>query len=361
MVHPGQSPRHGRNDFPGDRGAGSRHFEGRDPFAALLPDQHEFVVDADRRAGHVGHVGHHRVHRHRPDQGDPDATDQRLGPVRAGPRPAVAIAHGQRRDPARTSRGEARPVADPAARRQVDDPDRAGVEREDRLEAGGQGAAGRIGGQVVGRQAVQGEPDSDPVQEWSGPGQQAAAGGQVPARGAGAPRRRAPRHRGRRRPPGGGPPGGRSGSGRPAPGGGTRSRPVERPGRPRSGPRSAGASAGSMPARPRPVSSSRWSSSWCGARRRPPVRAAPARRPRSRPGSAPAGPGRRRSARSAGGRPRRRAPAGSGRGRGSAARGPPRAARPPRRRWPPRGRRAAPDPPRAPGRSASRRGRRHRP
>ena len=65
--------------------------------------------------GHVGHVGHHGVHRDRPHERHADPPDERLGAVRRGPRPAVAVADRQRRDPARPVGREGRAVADPAA------------------------------------------------------------------------------------------------------------------------------------------------------------------------------------------------------------------------------------------------------
>ena len=66
--------------------------ETRDPLVARRPEQHEFVIQVDRRPGHVGHVGHDRVHRDVADERHPKAADDGAGPIRMGPCPAVAVA-----------------------------------------------------------------------------------------------------------------------------------------------------------------------------------------------------------------------------------------------------------------------------
>ena len=62
----------------------------------------------------------------RPTIGTRRAADQGLRPVREGPRPAVAVAEREGRDPARALRRERRAIADAPAGRQVRDADRAG-------------------------------------------------------------------------------------------------------------------------------------------------------------------------------------------------------------------------------------------
>ncbi len=239
MVHPGQPASHRSDHLPRDRGAGPRHIEGADSLACLLADEDELVVDRDCRPGHVGHVGHHRVHRHGAHERDADPPHKRLGPVRPGPRPTVAIADRKGRDLARAAGREARAVADPAARRQVDDADRPGVQREDRLELGRDRALECLGGQVVGRQAVQGQSDPDSLEDRAAARQQPGPRAQVAA-GSGRRPPRAGRWPGQTARPGP-----LSERGRSAPGGATRPRPAGRrgllrSGRPWSPPRMAG-------------------------------------------------------------------------------------------------------------------------
>ena len=89
-----------------------------------VPQQHEFVRGVDGRPRNVGHIGHDRIHRDVADQRHELPADDRARPVRELPRPAVAIAERQRRDPARALGPEGRSVADAPAGRQVGDPDR---------------------------------------------------------------------------------------------------------------------------------------------------------------------------------------------------------------------------------------------
>ena len=304
---------------------------------SLPADQHEFVVDVDRRTGHVGHVGHHGVHRHGADERHPLGRGR--GP-RRGSRgwrgPAVAVAQGQGRDPAGPVGGEARAVADPAARRQVDDPDRPGVEGQDRPQ---RAPPVRVPGPSAGRSSGSRPYRPRPIRTPSSSGPLPASRPPLARRcRSGQPDAVGPELTDRARRSAG--PGRRSGPGRPAPGGATRCRPGGRRAQPAIRAPRRQASAGWIPPRPRPVSSSSWRSSRWGGRRRPVARAA-VRACSRRPGSARGSSGRSRSGRSGAGRPRRRAPAAPRRGRGSAARGRPRAARPPRRRSPRPARRAA--------------------
>ena len=197
--------------------------------AALLADQDEFVVDRDRRAGHVGHVGHQRVHRDVPTSGTRTPRTRASARFERARAPAVGVADRQRRDPARPAGGEARTVADPAAGGQVGDPDRPGMERQDRTKPGrrpgprrrraGRQAAGRTG---PGRSGPhRGSARCRPAGRRSPSGDDPGSGSRRPRAG------RSPSRIVR--------PGWTYGPRRPAPGGATRSRPGGRPGRTRSG------------------------------------------------------------------------------------------------------------------------------
>ena len=129
---------------------------------------------------HVRDVEHDRVHGDVADQRDPSAADERLGPVRERPRPAVAVAEGQRRDPAGPAGLERRAVRDPVAGRQVRDPDGPGLERHDRAESGGRRRQRRRI-KLVGREAVGHEAGTDGVEPGHPGDEQPRARGEVAA------------------------------------------------------------------------------------------------------------------------------------------------------------------------------------
>ena len=133
--------------------------------------------------GHVGDVGHDGVHRHVADQRDPPPADQRARAIRQGPRPAVAVAERQRRDPTRASRPERRAVADPGPGRQVRDADRAGDQRQDRSQASPRSpATSPHRRELIGHDAVDRQPGPDAVVGDGVPGQERRARRDMPDR-----------------------------------------------------------------------------------------------------------------------------------------------------------------------------------